>query len=152
MPDKTFKGAIDKFIPEPHKTRLTALAELEIGDTIFFIADTFKKAPLLAGKIRTELGERLSLIDEKSYAFCFVNDFPMYEEDEVTGEIGFTHNPFSLPQGGLKALEEQDPLDILAYQYDVVCNGVELSSGAARNHDLDIMVKAFAIAGDDKAA
>ncbi len=150
MPDKTFKGPIDKFIPQELKSELTALADLQVGDTIFFIADTLKKAPALAGKIRTELGERLSLIDEKSYAFCFVNDFPMYEEDEVTGEIGFTHNPFSLPQGGLKALESGDPLEILAYQYDVVCNGVELSSGAVRNHDLDIMVKAFAIAGYDE--
>jgi len=150
MPDKSFKGPIDKFIPEPLKAELISLASLQVGDTIFFIADSAKKAPLLAGKIRTELGERLSLIDEKRFAFCFINDFPMYEEDEVTGEIGFTHNPFSLPQGGLKALEESDPLDILAYQYDVVCNGVELSSGAVRNHDLDIMIKAFAIAGYDE--
>ena len=147
MPDKTFKGPIDKFIPDELKSELFTLANLQVGDTIFFIADTAKKAPLLAGKIRTELGEKLCLINEKSYEFCFVNDFPMYEEDEQTGKICFTHNPFSLPQGGLKALQEQDPLEILAYQYDIVCNGVELSSGAVRNHDIDIMVKAFEIAG-----
>ena len=150
MPDNTFKGPIDKFIPDELKGELLSLAELQSGDTIFFVADTPQKAPVLAGKIRTELGERLELIKSDSYEFCFINDFPMFEEDGETGAIGFTHNPFSLPQGGLKALQEKDPLEVLAYQYDIVCNGVELSSGAVRNHDLDIMEKAFEIAGYDK--
>ncbi len=147
MADGSYKGPIDKFIPGPLKGELLALAGLQAGDTIFFIADTPSKAPVLAGKIRAELGEKLGLIDHTRYDFCFVNDFPMYEEDEATGQIGFKHNPFSLPKGGLKALEEQDPLQVVAYQYDLVCNGVELSSGAVRNHDIDIMIKAFEIAG-----
>ena len=150
MPDMTYKGPIDKFIPAELKGELLVLAKLEAGDTIFFIADTKDKAPKLAGQIRNELGEKLGLTRHDMYAFCFINDFPMYELDEETGKIGFTHNPFSMPQGGLEALNQKDPLEILAYQYDIVCNGVELSSGAVRNHDLDIMVKAFEIAGYDE--
>lgn len=146
-PDLSYKGPIDKFIPETLKGELRDLAGLECGDTIFFIADSYKKAPRLAGQIRNELGEKLGLTQNNAYRFCFVNDFPMYEEDEETGGYAFTHNPFSMPQGGLKALEEKTPTEILAYQYDIVCNGVELSSGAVRNHDLDVMVKAFEIAG-----
>lgn len=145
--DLSFKGPIDKFIPQELKPELISLAGLERGDTIFFIADSKERAPKLAGQIRTELGKRLGLLEENAYRFCFVNDFPMYELDEETGRICFTHNPFSMPQGGLQALEEKDPLEILAFQYDIVCNGVELSSGAVRNHDLEIMKKAFAIAG-----
>ncbi|MCD8309014.1 MAG: aspartate--tRNA ligase [Clostridia bacterium] len=145
--DLTFKGPIDKFIPEGLKGELIKLAGLEYGDTIFFIADDAQKAPVLAGKIRQELAVRLDLIERDAYRFCFINDFPMYEIDENTGATVFTHNPFSMPQGGLEALNGKNPLDILAYQYDIVCNGVELSSGAVRNHDLDIMVKAFEIAG-----
>ena len=145
--DLSFKGPIDKFIPQELKGKLIKLASLKSGDTIFFIADSPSRAPRLAGQIRTELGKRLSLTEECAFRFCFVNDFPMYEQDEETGKIVFTHNPFSMPQGGLQALEEKNPLEVLAYQYDIVCNGVELSSGAVRNHDLDIMVKAFAIAG-----
>lgn len=145
--DLSFKGPIDKFIPRELKGKLIKLASLKSGDTIFFIADSPSRAPRLAGQIRTELGKRLSLTEEGAFRFCFVNDFPMYEQDEETGKIVFTHNPFSMPQGGLEALEEKNPLEVLAYQYDIVCNGVELSSGAVRNHDLDIMVKAFAIAG-----
>ncbi len=145
--DLSYKGPIDKFIPAELKGELKALVGLEVGDTVFFIADSAKKAPCLAGQIRVELGNRLGLTEEKAYRFCFVNDFPMYEEDEETGKTVFTHNPFSMPQGGLKALTEKDPLEIKAYQYDIVCNGVELSSGAVRNHDLEIMKKAFAIAG-----
>lgn len=145
--DLSFKGPIDKFIPQELKGELIKLASLKSGDTIFFIADSPSRAPRLAGLIRTELGKRLSLTEEDAFRFCFVNDFPMYEQDEETGKIVFTHNPFSMPQGGLEALEEKNPLEVLAYQYDIVCNGVELSSGAVRNHDLDIMVKAFAIAG-----
>ena len=124
MPDMTYKGPIDKFIPAELKGELLALAKLEAGDTIFFIADTKDKAPKLAGQIRNELGEKLGLTRHDMYAFCFINDFPMYELDEETGKIGFTHNPFSMPQGGLEALNQKDPLEILAYQYDIVCNGV----------------------------
>ena len=148
--DMSYKGPIDKFIPEEKKKELAVLAGLSAGDTIFFIADHETKAAYYAGKIRTKLGESLDLLEKKAYRFCYVNDFPMYEEDPDTKQIGFTHNPFSMPQGGLQALETQDPLTILAYQYDIVCNGVELSSGAVRNHDMDIMVRAFAIAGYDE--
>ena len=150
MPDLTFKGPIDKFIPAELKEEMRALANLQVGDTIFFIADNREKAPKFAGQIRNELGDKLGLTEKNAYRFCFINDFPMYELDEETGKVGFTHNPFSMPQGGLEALNTKDPLDILAYQYDIVCNGVELSSGAVRNHDLDIMVKAFEIAGYDE--
>ena len=150
MPDGTYKGPIDKFIPAGLKEELRALEKLQVGDTLFFIADTKDKAPKLAGQIRNELGDKLGLTERNAYRFCFINDFPMYELDEETGKVGFTHNPFSMPQGGLEALNTKDPLDILAYQYDIVCNGVELSSGAVRNHDLDIMVKAFEIAGYDE--
>ncbi|MGN0326838.1 MAG: aspartate--tRNA ligase [Lachnospiraceae bacterium] len=150
MEDLSYKGPIDKFIPEEKKAELRTLAGLEAGDTIFFIADKEAKANFYAGQIRTELGEKLGLIEKNAYRFCYVNDFPMFEYDEEEKKIGFTHNPFSMPQGGLKALNEMDPLDILAYQYDIVCNGVELSSGAVRNHDMEIMVKAFEIAGYDE--
>lgn len=149
--DLSFKGPIDKFIPAELKGELVTLASLKSGDTIFFIADSAARAPLLAGQIRQELAKRLGLIEENAFRFCFVNDFPMYEADEETGKIGFTHNPFSMPQGGLSAFDG-DPLDILAYQYDIVCNGVELSSGAVRNHDLGIMLKAFAVAGYSEEA
>lgn len=148
--DLSYKGPIDKFIPDECKAELREIAGLEAGDTIFFIADKEEKANFYAGKIRNELGEKLGLIEKNAYRFCYVNDFPMYELDPDTKQIGFTHNPFSMPQGGLEALENQDPLDILAYQYDIVCNGIELSSGAVRNHDMNIMVKAFAIAGYDE--
>lgn len=148
--DMSFKGPIDKFIPDELKAELISLAGLKVDDTIFFIADNKAKAAYYAGQIRKELGEKLGLIDEKAYCFCYVNDFPMYELDPDTKKIGFTHNPFSMPQGGLDALMNKDPLEILAYQYDIVCNGVELSSGAVRNHSLDIMVKAFEIAGYDE--
>ena len=145
--DLSFRGPIDKFIPQELKAELVSIAELSAGDTIFFIADSPSRAPVLAGKIRQELGMRLGLIEENAYRFCFVNDFPMYELDEDTGKVCFTHNPFSMPQGGMEALTGKDPLEVLAYQYDIVCNGVELSSGAVRNHDPEIMKKAFEIAG-----
>ncbi len=148
--DLSYKGPIDKFIPEEMKGELRETASLEAGDVIFFIADTEEKASRYAGQIRNELGARLDLVEKNAFRFCYVNDFPMYELDEETKKIGFTHNPFSMPQGGLEALNTKDPLDILAYQYDIVCNGVELSSGAVRNHDMDIMVKAFEIAGYDE--
>lgn len=148
--DMSYKGPIDKFIPEEMKGELATLAGLSAGDTIFFIADKEDKANYYAGHIRTELGEKLDLIEKDAYRFCYVNDFPMFELDPETKQIGFTHNPFSMPQGGLEALNTMDPLDVLAYQYDIVCNGVELSSGAVRNHDIEIMKKAFAIAGYDE--
>lgn len=148
--DLSYKGPIDKFIPEELKPELRGLAGLEAGDTIFFIADKEDKACYYAGKIRNELGEKLGLTEKNAFRFCYVNDFPMYELDPETKQLGFTHNPFSMPQGGLEALETQNPLEILAYQYDIVCNGIELSSGAVRNHDLGIMVKAFALAGYDE--
>ena len=150
LEDGSYKGPIDKFIPDELKDELKALAKLNIGDTIFFIADKEQRANLFAGQIRNELGARLDMIEKNAYRFCYINDFPMYEYDEEIKGPAFTHNPFSMPQGGLKALEEQDPLDILAYQYDIVCNGVELSSGAVRNHDMEIMEKAFEIAGYSK--
>ena len=148
--DMSYKGPIDKFIPEEMKGELAEMAGLSAGDTIFFIADKEDKANYYAGHIRTELGEKLDLIEKDAYRFCYVNDFPMFELDPETKQIGFTHNPFSMPQGGLEALNTMDPLDVLAYQYDIVCNGVELSSGAVRNHDIEIMKKAFAIAGYDE--
>lgn len=144
--DLSFKGPIDKFIPEDLKQELIELADLQKDDTIFFIADNEKRATELAGQIRTELGKRLNLIDEDVFQFCWIIDFPMFELDE-RGKIAFSHNPFSMPQGGLKALKNQEPLEILAYQYDIVCNGIELSSGAVRNHDINIMLKAFQMAG-----
>ncbi len=142
-----YNGPIDKFLDDGQRIELAKRCGLKEGDVLYFIADTAKNAPKFAGQIRTEVARRLNLIDENRYEFCFIVDFPMYELDEETGKVIFTHNPFSMPQGGLDALNDKDPLDILAYQYDVVCNGVELSSGAVRNHDIDIMVKAFEIAG-----
>lgn len=148
--DMSYKGPIDKFIPAELKPQLAELAGLVAGDTIFFIADKEDKANYYAGQLRIELGNRLDICEKNAYRFCYINDFPMYELDPETKKIGFTHNPFSMPQGGLEALQTKDPLDILAYQYDIVCNGVELSSGAVRNHDMEIMVKAFEIAGYDE--
>ena len=147
MEDKSYKGPIDKFIPDDMKQEFAELTGLEVGDTIFFIADKEERANLFAGQLRNKLGERLDLIEKNAFRFCFVNDFPMYEYNKDEKKMDFTHNPFSMPQGGLEALNTMNPEDILAYQYDIVCNGVELSSGAVRNHDLDIMVKAFEIAG-----
>ena len=149
MEDLSFKGPIDKFIPEELKKELISLADLKENDTIFFIADSEKRATELAGQIRTELGKRLDLIDKSMFKFCWIIDFPMYELDE-RGNIAFNHNPFSMPQGGMEALNTMNPLDIVAYQYDIVCNGIELSSGAVRNHDPEIMVKAFELAGYSK--
>ena len=148
--DMTYKGPIDKFIPEELKGQLAQIAALAAGDTIFFIADKEERANYYAGQLRNELGDKLDLCEKNAYRFCYVNDFPMYEIDPETKQLGFTHNPFSMPQGGLEALETKNPLDVLAYQYDIVCNGVELSSGAVRNHDMQIMVKAFEIAGYDE--
>ena len=129
-----------------YKNELEKEYNAEKGSAIFFIADEFTKAQKIAGLVRIELGKRLELIEQNVYKFCFIVDFPMYELSDE-GTIDFCHNPFSMPQGGLEALQTQDPLDILAYQYDLVCNGYEMASGAVRNHDPKIMVKAFEIAG-----
>ncbi len=142
-----FLGPIDKFLDDAQRAELTRRAGLEPNDLLYFIADNAKDAPKFAGQIRTEAAKRLDLIEKDAFRLCYIVDFPMFEEDEETGNIIFTHNPFSMPQGGLEALETKSPLDVLAYQYDIVCNGVELSSGAVRNHDLKTLIKAFSIAG-----
>jgi len=141
------RGPIAKFLDEPRLAALRRLAGAADGDAVFFVCDKSTAAARLAGKARTRLGADLDLLDKNAFRFCWVTDFPMYERDEETGKIEFSHNPFSMPQGGLEALETRDPLSIKAYQYDIVCNGVELSSGAIRNHRPDIMFKAFALAG-----
>ncbi len=139
-------GGIAKFITEEVKKGLEEIGA-KTGDSLFFIADEFKTAQKIAGLVRIELGKRLDLIEKDTYRFCFIVDFPMYEYNEEEDKIDFNHNPFSMPQGGMKALEEMNPLDILAYQYDAVCNGYEMASGAVRNHNPELMVKAFEIAG-----
>ena len=139
-------GGIAKFITEDIKEKLEKDFGAEKNSAIFFIADEFEKAQKIAGLVRIELGKRLDLLEKDVYRFCFIVDFPMYELSDE-GTIDFSHNPFSMPQGGLEALENKDPLDILAYQYDLVCNGYEMASGAVRNHSPEIMIKAFEIAG-----
>ena len=146
LEDGSFKGPIAKFLSDEKKAALTEMLSLKTDDTLFFICDSIKVVNLLAGQIRTALGERMNLIDKDRFEMCFITDFPMYEKNEE-GKLDFTHNPFSMPQGEMDALENQDPLTIKAYQYDIVCNGVELSSGAVRNHRPDIMIKAFELAG-----
>ena len=144
--DGTVQGGIAKFITDEAKAKLENEYGVKSGDSIFFIADEFHKAQKIAGLVRIELGKRLDLLEKDTYRFCFIVDFPMYELSDE-GTIDFCHNPFSMPQGGLEALESKDPLDVLAYQFDLVCNGYETMSGAVRNHDPEIMVKAFEIAG-----
>ena len=144
--DGTISGGIAKFITEDIKEKLQSEIGVKKGSSIFFIADEFAKAQKIAGLVRIELGNRLDLIEKGVYKFCFIVDFPMYELSDE-GTIDFSHNPFSMPQGGLEALENKDSLDILAYQYDLVCNGYEMASGAVRNHNPEIMIKAFEIAG-----
>ena len=140
-------GGIGKFVTEEVQKGLEALGA-KIGDSMFFIADeTLVKTQKIAGLVRIELGKRLDLIEKNTYRFCFIVDFPMYEYNEEEGKIDFNHNPFSMPQGGLEALNTKDPLDIYAFQYDAVCNGYEMASGGVRNHNPEIMVKAFEIAG-----
>lgn len=146
----SFKGPIDKFLNDFERAGLIEKAQLKSGSVLFFIADEKNKAPSFAGQIRQELAFNLNLIEKNSFRFCFVNDFPMFEIDEETGNFIFTHNPFSMPQGGLEALNSGSILDVLAWQYDLVCNGVELSSGAVRNHHLKTLLKAFEIAGYDE--
>ena len=144
--DGTIAGGIAKFITEEAKNELEKEYNVKSGDSIFFIADKLETAQKIAGLVRIELGKRLDLIEKNVYKFCFIVDFPMYELSDE-GTIDFSHNPFSMPQGGLEALQTKDPLEILAYQYDLVCNGYEMASGAVRNHNPEIMVKAFEIAG-----
>ena len=141
------KGPIAKNLEPARVDQIRAQTAAQEGDAVFFVTDQPKTAAKLAGLTRTRLGEDLGLVERNAFRFCWITDFPMYELDETTGKIEFSHNPFSMPQGGLEALETKDPLTINAYQYDIVCNGVELSSGAIRNHSPEIMYKAFAIAG-----
>ncbi|MDR3515005.1 MAG: aspartate--tRNA ligase [Azospirillaceae bacterium] len=141
------KGPIAKFVPEAAQGELRDLIGAQDGDAVFFVCDQPAPAAKLAGQARNRIGDELGLCEQNAFRFCWVVDFPMYEINEETGKIDFSHNPFSMPQGGLKALETMDPLDIKAYQYDIVCNGIELSSGAIRNHLPAVMYKAFAIAG-----
>lgn len=142
--DSTLSAGISKFITDDMKSQLLETAKP--GDAIFFMADEFSKVQKLAGLIRIELGKRLDLLEKDCFKFCWIVDFPMYELDD-DGKVAFNHNPFSMPQGGLEALNTKDPLDIYAYQYDLVCNGYELASGAVRNHDTEIMERAFELAG-----
>ena len=144
--DGTVQGGIAKFITEEAKEKLENEFGVKAGDSIFFIADEFHKAQKIAGLVRIELGKKLDLLEKDTYRFCFIVDFPMYELSDE-GTIDFCHNPFSMPQGGLEALETKNPLDVLAYQFDMVCNGYETASGAVRNHNPETMVKAFEIAG-----
>ena len=145
------KSPIAKFLSREVLDQLKADGGIETGDALFFLADKEKDVMNIGGHVITELGKRLDLIDQNIFKFCWIVDFPMFEPDEETGEIGFSHNPFSMPQGGMDALLNKDPLDILAFQYDIVCNGIELSSGAIRNHRPEVMYKAFEIAGYDRS-
>ncbi|MFE0800502.1 aspartate--tRNA ligase [Streptomyces sp. NPDC058812] len=147
--DGTLSGPIAKFLTEENVAELTKRLSLASGHAVFFGAGEFDEVSKIMGAVRVEAAKRAGHFEENVFRFCWIVDFPMYEKDEDTGKIDFSHNPFSMPQGGMDALENQDPLDILAWQYDIVCNGVELSSGAIRNHEPDIMLKAFAIAGYD---
>ncbi len=141
------KGPIAKNLEPERSAAIRQRFDLADGDAVFFVCAPAKEAAAFAGKVRTRLGTDLDLVERNAFRFCWITDFPMYERNEETGAIEFSHNPFSMPQGGLEALNTQDPLSIKAYQYDIVCNGVELSSGAIRNHDPEIMLRAFAIAG-----
>ena len=147
--DKTFKSSLDKFLTDDIRSELINTLNLEPEDTLFIISDT-NNVNKYAGLLRTKLGQELDLIDKDRYEFCIINDFPFYEKNEEDGSIEFSHNPFSMPQGGLDALENKNPFDILAYQYDFVCNGYEMASGGVRNHSPEILKKAFELAGYDE--
>ncbi|MFD5651482.1 aspartate--tRNA ligase [Streptomyces sp. NPDC127039] len=147
--DGKLSGPIAKFLTEENVAELTKRLSLAPGHAVFFGAGEFDEVSKIMGAVRVEAARRAGHFEENVFRFCWIVDFPMYEKDEETGKIDFSHNPFSMPQGGMDALENQDPLDILAWQYDIVCNGVELSSGAIRNHEPEIMLKAFGIAGYD---
>ncbi|MEV8594311.1 aspartate--tRNA ligase [Streptomyces sp. NPDC052013] len=148
--DGSLTGPIAKFLTEENVAELTKRLSLAAGHAVFFGAGEFDEVSKIMGAVRVEAAKRAGHFEEDVFRFCWIVDFPMYERDEETGKIDFSHNPFSMPQGGLEALETQDPLDILGWQYDIVCNGVELSSGAIRNHEPEIMLKAFEIAGYDR--
>ena len=145
LDDGSFQGPIAKFITDEARIEMQKRTNSKPGDCIFFVAEVPGVVEKLAGQVRDELGKRLELIDNNKFEFCWIVDFPMFEDND--GKLSFSHNPFSMPQGGLDSLENQNPLEILAYQYDMVCNGVEIASGAVRNHDIEIMVKAFSMAG-----
>ncbi|MBT3274889.1 MAG: aspartate--tRNA ligase [Spirochaetales bacterium] len=145
------KGPIAKFLTEDQLSQIADQNAAQDGDVVFFVCDREKNAARIAGDVRTKLGQDLNLLEKEVYRFCWIVDFPMFEKESETGKIEFSHNPFSMPQGEIEALESMDPLDVLAYQYDIVCNGTELSSGAIRNHKPEIMYKAFEIAGYDKS-
>ena len=146
LSENNFKGPIAKNLNDDQLSML----KLNNNDSIFFICDKLKKAQIFSGNVRNKIGEDLNLINKNSFEFCWIVDFPMFEIDEKTNKLQFSHNPFSMPQGEMEALKNKDPLNIKAYQYDIVCNGVELSSGAIRNHKPEIMYKAFEIAGYSK--
>ncbi|MFI1355104.1 aspartate--tRNA ligase [Streptomyces sp. NPDC020898] len=148
--DGSLTGPIAKFLTEENVAELTKRLSLSAGHAVFFGAGEFDEVSKIMGAVRVEAAKRAGHFEENVFRFCWIVDFPMFEKDEDTGKIDFSHNPFSMPQGGMEALETQDPLDILAWQYDIVCNGTELSSGAIRNHEPDIMLKAFGIAGYDE--
>jgi aspartyl-tRNA synthetase len=145
------KGPIAKFLPPEAQAQLKAVSGIEDGDAIFFVCDKEAAAAKLAGKARLRIGEEMGLVRQNCFEFCWIVDIPMYERDEKTGQLEFAHNPFSMPKGGMDALQNQDPLDIVADQYDCVCNGFELCSGAIRNHRPDILEKAFALVGYDRS-
>ena len=147
--DGTFKSTLDKFMSDEVRSELRERLSLTGGNVVFIMADKEKCAKLM-GQLRIKLGNELDLIDKNRYEFCIVNDFPFYEKDEEDGSVAFSHNPFSMPQGGLEALNTKNPFDIKAYQYDFVCNGYEMASGGVRNHDREILKKAFEIAGYDE--
>ena len=151
LADDEFKGPIAKFLSNEQREELISMTKMKNGDTVFFICDSINLVNRFSGELRTWLGETLDIIDKNSFEFCYIVDFPMFEYNSEEKKIDFTHNPFSMPQGGLEALETKNPLEIYAYQYDIVCNGVELSSGAVRNHNPEIMKKVFAIAGYDES-
>ena len=155
MPSSTstieVKGPIAKFLSPETLSELADKCDITDGDVIFFVCDKEKNAAAIAGEVRLKLGKDLELIEENAFRFCWVVDYPMFEYDEEEQQVIFSHNPFSMPQGGLKALMESDPSDVLAYQYDIVCNGIELGSGAIRNHQPEVMYKAFEIAGYDRS-
>ncbi|MBQ7667182.1 MAG: hypothetical protein IJS46_04225, partial [Kiritimatiellae bacterium] len=146
-PEGELKGPIAKFLtPEQHE-EMKALAGMEKGDALFFMAAPVAECHRLSGLVRTDIAETMGLIEKDAFRFCWIVDFPFFETDEETGALIFSHNPFSMPQGGMDALLNKNPLDIVAYQYDIVCNGIELSSGAVRNHRTDVMLKAFELCG-----
>ena len=147
MSNEDFKGPIASNIRKENLNKLIKRVGLESGDSVFFISDKKEDANKFASVVRTELCNQLKLLEKNSFQFCWIVDYPMFEINQTTNKIDFSHNPFSMPQGGMDSLLNKNPLDILAWQFDIVCNGVELSSGAIRNHKTDIMIKAFEIAG-----